>query len=81
MVFADRTSELNKALLYSKELLNLLHKLPPSSLQSTEISHYYVIHAYIYYKLACQALFESERVVMRSNCLDNCQLSLDVAFA
>ena len=76
VLFADRTAEHKKALLYSKELLNVA----PRSIEkrSIEASQVYFMHGFVYYKLAGVSRYESKRVAMKSNSFDNLKIAIEV---
>ena len=76
MLFCDKSSDFTKALLYSKELLNIYPTLKEKS--PMEESQTYFTHAFIYYKLSCEASFETKRVSMKSNAFDHLKISLKV---
>lgn len=76
ILFADRTADFKKALLYSKELLNIA----PRCLEKRNIdaSQMYFTHAFVYFKLACSSRFESSRVAMKSSAFDNLKIASEV---
>jgi hypothetical protein len=75
-MLADRVLEQKKALLYSKEHLNIAQKLLEK--RSVDVSQMYLLHAFIYFKLAAVSRYESSRISMKSNAFDNLKISLEV---
>lgn len=76
LLFTDKTLEYKKALLYSKEALNLFTKFPEK--KSMDYSQMYFMHAMVYFKLAGSSNYETQRVAMKSNAFDYLKISLEV---
>jgi hypothetical protein len=76
LLFSDKTSEHKKALLYSKEMLNLFCKA--SDRHNIDQSQMYFMHAMVYYKLSQEAQFEAKRISLKSSSFDFLKIALEV---
>lgn len=68
--------EYKKALLYSKEALNLF-SINAEKL-SLDQSQMYFMHAMVYFKMAGVCNYETKRVAMKSNSFDYLKIALEV---
>ena len=76
ILFTDRVADFKKALLFSKEQLNLTPKVTDK--KNIENSQQYLVHAFVYFKLASDSRYESNRIAMKTNAFDNLKIALDV---
>lgn len=76
ILFTDRVADYKKALLYSKEQLNLAPKVMDK--RNIENSQLYLVNAFVYLKLATESRYETNRIAMKTNAFDNLKIAIDV---
>lgn len=79
IMFTDRVADPKKALLYSKERLNEAYRvLEKKNIDSSQI---YLVHAFVYFKLASESRYESNRLAMKTNAFDNLKIATEVGLS